>query len=298
MEIPSTTRCFGVEGPLLIDKSARESEHSAKPFRMIPSHDERSGTTRASAHSRTAFRIAGDFHFVILLYKGKNFVLDELSKEARHIIVLFTPFMTLSITATILDHDCNQCRNALLGDKVIKDSGQVHIWLTKTGAVMGDEQRCCSAGLILSGNINRDSTFVIDVMSFNDESLWVLGIGCTKNFTGDAWVEELAIFGIHHKLLDLTLGYASDGFGFGCSYIFRANKKIAIDINRWVSAWLAIEPGELWSAGGIERSSWNPWAFLFLGRLFGSFGCICTLQTGGLNQACQHNEWQNAESCD
>jgi hypothetical protein len=37
---------------------------------------------------------------------------------------------------------------------------------------------------------------------------------------------------------------------------------------------------------------------LFLRRLFGSFGRICTLQTGGLNQACQHNEWQNAESCD
>src|SRR5665213_3350829 len=57
MKFPCSMWCGGVGGPLLVDVSTRISKHTMIPFRMVPCHYQRAGTTRTAADRSAAFRV-------------------------------------------------------------------------------------------------------------------------------------------------------------------------------------------------------------------------------------------------
>ena len=68
---------------------------------------------------------------------------------------------------------------------------------------MNDHERRVAAGLVLSGDVNGDLPFVVDVVRFDDQRLRVFRIDFAEDLASDAWVEEFGFLRIDNELFHL-----------------------------------------------------------------------------------------------
>ncbi|MEK0447732.1 MAG: hypothetical protein RLZZ399_3053, partial [Verrucomicrobiota bacterium] len=196
---------------------------------------------------------------------GKHFLFDELCKKRGKRVVFAAALVSLGVASAVLDHDGDELGNPFLGDEIVEEAGEVFIGFSEAGTVVGDQHGSLAALFVTGWDVNGNCAFVINLVGLHDQRFGIVRVHHAEFLTGNPGVESFAFLGIHHELLEASLGHALHGFRFWSGHVFRADHVIADAVDGGNGAGLAVEAFKLGGLGGVPSPggglwAWGPWS--------------------------------------
>ena len=166
VELPGTVWHLRIVRPLLVHKSSGIREDTMIELRVIPSHDQGAGASRAVTDRRPGVRIFRESHVRLPFHHRQNFLFHELAIESGHGVVLQASFATLGVSAAVSNRNANHDGDLMLGDQRIQSRKQHAV-----GPICTDNKRRGGARNVLLGNVDGHLTRIGRRMTGGDEQL-------------------------------------------------------------------------------------------------------------------------------